>query len=694
MLQHFRLHIIQNRLKKHKHLLSLMALCFLTQLQTQAQVFTSSTLPIVIITTDNNAPIGDINRVLGNMKIIDNGPGNINYLTDQNNATSLNYNGRIDIEIRGSYSQNIEKKGYGLTTLKSDNSSNNNVILLGMPKENDWVLNSLAYDPALVRDFVSYGIARNMGNYAPRTAYCELMINGNYRGIYLLQEKIKADNDRVNITKILTTQNTLPELSGGYITKCDKNTGGDPIAWIFPAYAPSENPNFIHELPKASEVTSQQNSYIYNQFLNLASTTASSNSSLLNGYPSIIDVPSFVDFMLCNELASNVDAYQFSTYFHKDRNGKLRAGPIWDLNLSYGNDLFDIGFDRSKTNIWQFANGDNDGAKFWKDLFLNNTYKCYLAKRWYEVSQPGMPMNSNSINTLIDSAVNLITPALQREQTRWNKTINLTLEINNIKTFVSARTTWLNNNVGSYAACAQNNLPKLVISKINYNPIASINYASDELEFIEISNNSVDSVNLTGIYFGGLGLAYTFPANAMLAGNTSIYLASNAAAFKSQYGFNPFGAYERILSNNNQDLILLDGFGNLIDQVHYFDAAPWNTLADGGGYYLQLSNINSDNNLANNWIASNVKISVGIQQLESQLQLYPNPSNGLLQLVSSYPVAKINLTDMQGLILKQFEPASQTNNTSIDIQNYSSGIYLLQITFSNGYILNKKIGKF
>lgn len=685
--------IFQNNLKIYRLKFSLILFFAFAFIHTQAQVFTSSTLPIVIITTDNSAPIGDINRVLGNMKIIDNGPGNINYLADQNNAASLNYSGRIDIEIRGSYSQNLEKKGYGLTTLKSDNSTNNNVILLGMPAENDWVLNGLAYDPSLIRDFISYGIARNMGNYAARTAYCELMINGDYRGIYLLQEKIKADINRVNITKILSTQNSLPELSGGYITKCDKNTGGDPTAWTLPAYPPSTYPNFIHDLPKPTVVTSLQNAYIYNQFLNLASTTASSNSSLLNGYPSIIDVPSFIDFMLCNELASNVDAYQFSTYFHKDRNGKLRAGPIWDLNLTYGNDLFDIGFDRSKTNIWQFANGDNDGAKFWKDLFLNNTYKCFLAKRWHEVSQPGMAMNSNSINTLIDSAVNIITPALQREQTRWNKTINLPLETNKIKTFIAARSNWMNSNIGSYAACAQNYLPKLVISKINYHPAASINFSSDNLEFIEISNNGVDSINLTGIYFGGLGLAYTFPANTTLASNASIYLASNVAAFKNQYGFYPFDAYERKLSNSNQELSLLDGFGNLIDQVHYYDVAPWPTIADGGGYYLQLSNINSDNNLASNWIASNLNISLGIQPLESQIKLYPNPSNGLIQLVSSYPMVQINLTDMQGVVLNKLETESQSNNSTIDIQNYPSGIYLLQITFSNGYVLNKKIVK-
>ena len=64
---------------------------------------------------------------------------------------------------------------------------------------------------------------------------------------------------------------------------------------------------------------------------------------LEDGYPSVIDVPSFIDFMILNEFAANVDGYQFSTFFHKDRNGKLRAGPIWDFNLTYGNDLFYVG---------------------------------------------------------------------------------------------------------------------------------------------------------------------------------------------------------------------------------------------------------------------------------------------------------------------------------------------------------------
>ena len=87
-----------------------------------AQPFTDSNLPIVVITTDINPntnlpfPIVDDPRVLASMKIIKRPDGTRNYLTDINTATYLNYNGRISIEIRGSTSQDLPKKPYGLTT--------------------------------------------------------------------------------------------------------------------------------------------------------------------------------------------------------------------------------------------------------------------------------------------------------------------------------------------------------------------------------------------------------------------------------------------------------------------------------------------------------------------------------------------------------------------------------------------------
>ena len=103
----------------------------------QSQILTDSNLPIVVINTDGGVTIPDEPKVLATMKIIWHQDGSRNYLTDVNNPEFLNYDGRIGIEIRGSSSQMLQKKSYGLETLQADDVTNNNVSILGMPKEND-----------------------------------------------------------------------------------------------------------------------------------------------------------------------------------------------------------------------------------------------------------------------------------------------------------------------------------------------------------------------------------------------------------------------------------------------------------------------------------------------------------------------------------------------------------------------------
>ena len=186
-------------------------------------------------------------------------------------------------------------------------------------------------------------------------------------------------------------------------------------------------------------ITAQQHTYIYNQFVCFKNAANLDNESLLDGYPSIIDIPSFLDFFIMNEIASNVDGYQLSTFFHKDRNGKVRAGPIWDFNLTYGNDLLFLGFDRSKTNVWQFANSDNNGARFWKDLFDNPTFKCYLSKRWSEVTAANKPLNYQVISNKIDQMVTLISEAAVREELRWGTVGNHAYKIAKLKVWLQTQ---------------------------------------------------------------------------------------------------------------------------------------------------------------------------------------------------------------------------------------------------------------
>lgn len=648
-----------------------------------AQVFTDSNLPIVIITTDTDPNTGqpyeipDDPRVPGNMKIIKRPDGTRNYITDQNTAAFLNYDGRIDIEVRGSTSQSLEKKPYGLTTRLADNVSNNNVSLLGMPSENDWVLNSLAFDESMVRDYLSYHLSRLMGNYAPRTQYCEVVVNGDYRGLYLLQEKIKADSNRVNVLKITTSDTSAPNITGGYITKSDKTTGGDPVAWYMTSY--NGDTAFIHDLPKPEDVTPLQNTYIHGQFNSLQSTASANNISASNGFPSVIDIPSFVDFMISSEYASNVDSYQFSTYFHKDRAGKLRAGPIWDYNLTYGNDLGGMP-GRSQFNVWQFDNGDNTGAKFWKDLFNNPTFKCYLSKRFHELTQPGQPLRHNNVVADIDQTVLLIAEAEARDDQRWNSVGNWSFQIDYLKTWLLSRINWMTANLGAFNTCSVS-VPSLVINRINYNPGTSGSFpVSNDQEFIEIKNAGAVTVNLTGIYFSYLGISYTFPNGSTLGAGQSVFLASNTATFQSRYGFAAFGQFTRNLSNNSQRLILADAWGNVIDSVEYDDDAPWPN-ADGNGSYLQLVSTSLDNALASSWIATSASLDVPVYSVAG-IQLFPNPVRDRVSVSGESMISGVRIFDLGARLVTASTPNSSA--FEIDMSALKTGMYLVEITSGHG----------
>ena len=273
--------------------------------------FQSSNLPIVVIETVNNQSIPIEPKINAKMIIVDRGMGQRNKISDVANHDHIDFNGAIKIEIRGSSSSLLTKKQYALTTYDSMGQKDN-VKILGMPKDNDWILNGIAYDSSLIRDYLSYQLSNQIGQYASRGKYCEVMLNGIYNGIYLFQEKLKIDNDRINIKKIQPEDLSLPNLTGGYIIKTDKIEGTDLEAWSMPNYGGWRS-SFVHEYPKSTDIKPAQHDYIKGEFERLANTSSDKYSSVEDGYPSVIDVPSFIDFMILNEFSGNVDGYQFST---------------------------------------------------------------------------------------------------------------------------------------------------------------------------------------------------------------------------------------------------------------------------------------------------------------------------------------------------------------------------------------------
>ena len=642
---------------------------------------TSSNLPIVVIETDGSIDIPDEPKVLGTMRIIWHQDGSRNYMTDINIPQYLNYCGRIGIETRGTTSQTLPKKPYGLTTLQADNATDNNVSILGMPKEHDWILNSLAYDQTGMRDVLAYELSESIGQYAPRRVYCEVIINGDYKGLYVFMEKIKVDKGRVNIEKMEGDCNNYPEVTGGYIIQADRPDQDDTLAWSMignnywqvPYYA-----FFCHYYPKPKDITVAQNDYIKSVFFDFEAEAKSHNESIINGYPSIIDIPSFVDFMMIAEYTSNVDVYQLSTFFHKDRKGKLRAGPVWDYNLSFGYDEF---ADRSRYDVWQFYNGSNDGSKFWTVLFFDcPTFRCYFAKRWNELSAIGQPLNYFSVEQRIDYFDTLIHEAVTRENQRWGKMLQHDEYVTEMKNWIQLRIGWLNNNVGSYDDCTEVEIPPLVISKIHYHPQDFGDIASDRLEFIEITNNGDDTVDLTGIYFSKLGISYSFPVGSTIGAHNTLMLCSDSLAFISCYEQIPFGQFTRHLSNKSQNLVLADAWGNVIDEVHYSNTSPWPDQADGRGYYLELIDLNLDNSVPENWIAV---LDVKEHSYEPLIWIYPNPSSDDIYLYFNNKdliYNEICIYDMMGRkVFAMPHQFTEGKNEVIISPNLSAGVYLLKI---------------
>lgn len=600
----------------------LIAALFLLGFNTlKAQTFTDSNLPIVIINT-NGGTIVDEPKIGADLKIIFRGEGQRNYLTDVSNTSYLNYNGRIGIEIRGAGSANYPQTPYGIETRLADNISPNNVSILGMPSENDWILLPLYLDTSLMRDYLAYHLSRQLGDYAARGKYVEVMVNGAYQGLYILEEKIKLDKNRVDITEMLATDNTQPNLSGGFLIQ--ENDEGSIIL--------PHNPNTVVNPIKIEEPdlpTTEQSTYLSNYLFSIDAATSLVNpNNATNGFPSLIDTYSFYNYMLLTEFTTNPDSYTRSTYYHKDRNGKLVFGPVWDFNIAMNSS--------NGYNYWEINNGYFNGPTFLTRIFNNASFRCHLGKRWQELRQANKPFNISKINFTIDSLATTLQEAQVRHFKRWNGlgvcqtttsgcvTANTHLgKVAQLKQFLANRASWIDANILlGYTPCAYPTLPNLVINEIMYNPITTSNTNqslivdqtkrirslkesatlanADDFEFIEIKNNETTTVNLTGLYFRGGGLVYQFPANSTIAAGEFVILASNSVEFQNRYGFAPFGQFSRGLSNTSENLILADAMGNTIDQVIYSDANPW-PIALGKSIELVTSTL--DNSLSTNWFA-------------------------------------------------------------------------------------------
>ena len=440
---------------------------FFSMLSVRAQTvnFTSSNLPIVIINT-NGQDIPDDPKITADMGIIYNGASQRNNIADPYN----NYNGKIGIEIRGHSSQMFPMKSYSVELHDSLGNSVDQSIL-GMPKESDWVLYAPYTDKTLMRNFLTYTLSQELGHWAAHCQFVEVVLNGDYAGVYVLMEKIKRNKARVNIAKMDNFNIAGDEVTGGYIFSLDK----DPNAW-FSQYLNPGNPSrrcqFSFVYPKTEDIVQEQAEYI-KSFVDSFENALGQGifADTVHGYRKFADVISFQDYFFINEVSRNVDAYRLSSFFYKDRDskdGRIHAGPVWDYDLAFRNANYCSGSDIAgwAYNFNYVCSADpSELVPFWWEQFMKDTaYTGQLRCRWKAVRQTTMSINN--INHLIDSVTNLVNEAQQRHFQRWpvlGQYIwpnpdpipgSYNEEISALKNWISLRLDWMDQNMPNNGSCS------------------------------------------------------------------------------------------------------------------------------------------------------------------------------------------------------------------------------------------------
>jgi hypothetical protein len=353
-------------------------------------------LPVVRLTTTGAAPITSKDTYLsGTLKIIDG--------TRVTYGTGL-YDGATQIRGRGNSTWLMPKKPFRLRLPAA-------APILDMPADRDWVLLANYTDKSLLRTDVAFEVSRRLGlAWTPRMRHVELFVNDEYLGSYLLGEHVKAAADRVNIVPIGTSDNAVPELTGGYFIEADQLVNLDP--GDFYVVTPSGILFNIKE-PSASKITADQKSYIITFLQDVERVLMRDDfADPAIGYAAYIDVDSFINWYLVNELVKNVDApFVSSVYLYKDRGQKLKMGPAWDFDLSAGN----VDFSKARDpRGWRIR----DQALWFNRLFQDPAFAKKVRERWNSIKRAQI----DTLPAYVDQLAATLAVSHQENFRRWSMT--------------------------------------------------------------------------------------------------------------------------------------------------------------------------------------------------------------------------------------------------------------------------------
>ena len=333
----------------------------------------------------------------------------------------------MKIRGRGNSTWGHPKKPYQL-------KAGSKMPMLNMLEDKKWIFLAEYSDKSLIRNKISFDLgAMSLLEYTPKGEYAEVFLNDEYNGTYLIAQKVEVKSNRLN----------LPD--NGYLVEIDQQYRVDPEDVFFKPtiFTEKYSENVFNIKEPSVDYNTAEFDLIKDYINNFEAALFGTNfKDAQTGYQAYIDLPSFVDWYLVQEIAKSVDAKHYSSiYFNYIPGNKIKMGPLWDFDLSYGN--VDYADSRYTDGFWIKKN------PWYKRLFEDPAFENEVKERFMYFYN-----NTNVILDKIDEYANHLERAQSQNYEKW-PTLGVYVwpnpvffdthaeEVSHLKDWVTKRMEWL-----------------------------------------------------------------------------------------------------------------------------------------------------------------------------------------------------------------------------------------------------------
>ena len=377
----------------------------------------SGTLPVMFINTENSQPITSKEEYVFAYYYIDNMG-----IEGFENVGSEDAPKPMEIRGRGNYTWNkFDKKPY---RLKLDAKTS----LLGMKRNKHWALMANADDYlGGLRNTVGYELSRRLGlAWTPAQQPVEVVLNGDYIGLYMLTETIRVEPDRVNVTPQADYETSPFVVTGGWLVEIDNYQEEEQVRTV------EGNGQSIFSTYKSPEHLSDEQRTYLTGLINATNAAIYVNDKSNNSWENYIDPDTLACFYIVQELLDDTESFHGSCFWHKDNgnDAKIMFGPVWDFGNAYHRTPNRFIYDRPAFNQTWIG----EIAKF-------PHFQEIVLKHWNRF----MLIHYDKIDGFIDDFINQIQLAAMCDAARWPQYGNSDIidDRETFKSFFHNKCSWL-----------------------------------------------------------------------------------------------------------------------------------------------------------------------------------------------------------------------------------------------------------